>query len=402
MTLGGGFPDGSLASTSRSGSGVGVQSGSSTFLNSQTPPGAIFGSSRGAAYLNLRPAADDPASPSVTVYTFDRPTPSSGWAFVLGDIDADRVVLDGVDAQGRPVDAAGLGFAGVFNYCGGSPSPCPPTDPPDLPSWDAASRTLSGNPEALDTSGAAAWFRPTVPLRTLTVTFFQRSGLPLYQTWFASLARTVSGTVTGCPGGPGSPVAGVTVTLTDATGTVVATTTTAEDGSYRFEGFVAAGYQVSIRPPSECLAPADVQPVDISEADGQADFALVSEGPVEPTPTPSPTASPTPTPTDTPVPSESPTPTTAPTPSPAPTTAPTSDPSAPTTPPTVETAKGPAPTNDAASLPAPRTGHLADTGAPALPALGATALTAVATGSALLAASRRGRAKAARSDIPPS
>jgi hypothetical protein len=129
MSLGGGFPAATITSTSRSG-GVGVQTGASTFLNAATPPGDRYGSSRNGGYLTLRPAADRPDAPSVTTYTFATPTPTTGWTFVLGDIDADRVVISAQDVDGSPVSASGLGFEGVFSYCGGCRLPAPrPTRP---------------------------------------------------------------------------------------------------------------------------------------------------------------------------------------------------------------------------------------------------------------------------------
>ena len=118
MALSGGFPETTFTSTSRAG-GVGVQTGGSIFLNTATQPGARYRSSQGRPYLNLRPAADRAGAPSVTTYRFERATPSAGWTFVLGDIDADRVVISALDATGDPVTAAGLGFAQVINYCGG-------------------------------------------------------------------------------------------------------------------------------------------------------------------------------------------------------------------------------------------------------------------------------------------
>lgn len=84
-----GFPAATVATDSRA--PVQVAGGSSAVLGGGTPPGAKYGSSAGNPYLVLRPRADAPTSPSTTTYTFDAPTPDTGWAFVLGDIDADQV-----------------------------------------------------------------------------------------------------------------------------------------------------------------------------------------------------------------------------------------------------------------------------------------------------------------------
>lgn len=283
MELGGGFPSAEFTTDSRAGS-IGVISGASTFLNPSTPPGAFFGSSQNRPYLNLRPAADRPDAPSTTTYSFTSPTPSGGWGFVLGDIDADRIVISATDADGAPVSAEEFGFQGVFNYCGGSPSACTPAEPVSLPSWNPQSLTLDGNPEAADTDGAAAWFRPAVSLTSLTFTYFQRSGLPIYQTWFASIARDISGVVRGCTTDGTGPVAGATVTLLDASGRIVATTLTASDGSYGFRDYTAASYTVTLTAPDGCegITAADT---DTSDSDQTVNFELTPE-PVIPTPLP--------------------------------------------------------------------------------------------------------------------
>lgn len=174
------------SSTSRAGS-VGVISGASTWLAASTPVGQKYGSSQDRPYLNFRPAADNSTSPSITTYAFARPTPTTNWAFVLGDVDADMLQISGLTAGGAPVTAADLGYRGGFNYCApeyvGKPS-CT-GDSADVPGWDPATMVLMGNAGADDTRGSAAWFEPVVPISELTFAFTQRSGFPVYQTWFA-------------------------------------------------------------------------------------------------------------------------------------------------------------------------------------------------------------------------
>ena len=87
---------------------------------------------------------------------------------------------------------------------------------------EPGTRTLVGNAAASDTFGATGWFEPTVSLSTLTFTYTRRSGFPVYQTWFASVARTIGGTVTEVGAG-GCPVAGVTVRLVGPHGEQLAT-----------------------------------------------------------------------------------------------------------------------------------------------------------------------------------
>lgn len=263
----------SVTSDSRAGS-VGVISGASTWLSEGTPIGAKYGSSRDQPYLNLRPAADNATSPSTTTYSFAAPTPSSGWAFALGDIDADAVRILATGPNGQVLDAAQIGFQGGFNYCApgvvGKPSCTGAAD--DVPTWDPATLTLTGNTTAADTSGAAAWFEPTAPISSLTFSFTQRAGFPVYQTWFASQARDITGSVSDVTDGP---LSGVALTLTDANGTEVGSTTTT-DGTYSFPGFVATdGYVVTVTPPvgKTTTGPSTV-PVDLTDADGVADFTV--------------------------------------------------------------------------------------------------------------------------------
>lgn len=274
----GGFPAASVTTDSRSGQ-VGVQTGASTWLSAATPPGEIFGSSRDLPYLNLRPAADNPGAPSTTTYTFDRPAPPGSWAFVLGDIDADRAIVTARGPDGELLTATEMGWQGGFNYCTPTGSPSCSGDEDDVATWDPGTGELIGNDAGVDTSGSSGWFMPTVPVASLTIEFFQRNGLPVYQTWFASLARDITGTVEHADDGP---LAGATLTLTDTDGVVLATTTSDDDGSYAFTGFAATdGYTVEVIPPE---APAGSTgyivegpqrlPADLSETDAVADFLV--------------------------------------------------------------------------------------------------------------------------------
>jgi hypothetical protein len=252
MTLPG-FPETTFTSNSRQST---VISGASTWQGPSTGPGAAYGSSKGNTYINQRPTTDspNPAAASTTTYTFAEPTPGNGsWSFVLGDVDADQATISATVQGGAPATAAQLGYQSSYNSCSAvSPGgwSCP-ADPggvaagQDTPTWDPATRTLTGNTAANDTSGATAWFTPTVPLDSLTITYQQRSGFPVYQTWFANRTAEIRGTATL----DGSPIPGATVTVTAPRGTVY-TTTTAADGTYSFPQLpVIGGYTVDITPP---------------------------------------------------------------------------------------------------------------------------------------------------------
>ncbi|GAA1825790.1 collagen binding domain-containing protein [Microlunatus capsulatus] len=279
-----GFPVAAVRSTGVAGSGVGVQSGASTFLAPQTPPGAVYGSSRDQGYLNLRPAGLNAGPPSVTTYTFERPTPASGWTFVLGDVDADAVVVTATGADGAAVDPADLGFSGVFNSCARGVTPKPTCGPPgndgtDLPSWDEGTATLRGNEGALDTAGASGWFQPRTALRTLTFRYSQRAGSPVYQTWFSSLQFDLAGTVSA----PDDLAGGLLVELFDPSGAKVGETRTDDDGGYRFPGRAPYdGYRVRLTAPEGLTSDNPLsRTVDLGAADRtDVDFALRALEPV--------------------------------------------------------------------------------------------------------------------------
>jgi len=269
------FPTADFVSDSRAGQ-VGVQSGSSAWFGAWTPAGQVFGSSQNQPYLNLRPKTDQATGASTTTYAFARPTPL-GWGFVLGDIDADQVRVSAVTAAGAQATASELGFQGVFNYCEQTPRPsgCGGTQT-DVPTWNAATQTLTGNAGASDTTGASGWFRPTVPLRTVTFEFTARSGFPVYQAWFAVRMQDLTGTVSVASGS--CDLAGMNAHLYGQAGNQIGETTTGADGRYSFTELAAGpGYSVRLSGiPSTCRAvgPTTVEGIDLTDDDGTGDFAI--------------------------------------------------------------------------------------------------------------------------------
>ena len=187
-----GFPAASLDTTSSS---TQVPSGASAYLNSSTPFGARYGSSRGEPYVLLRTARGNKMS--TTTLDFDTPPAAGGWGFALGDIDADLAALSATGVGGRRVSVADLGFQSTFNFCQGRPLPstCGGATSTDEPRWDPSTGTLTGN--IRDTDGASGWFRPSVAVRTLTIKYSAQAGLPVYQLWVASSTRVIAGRVSG-------------------------------------------------------------------------------------------------------------------------------------------------------------------------------------------------------------
>ncbi|TGO03878.1 MSCRAMM family protein [Serinibacter arcticus] len=272
-----GFPAATMTSTSRS--DAQLPSGATTFLRPATPPGAVYGTSRGSRYVTLRPVQDNPSVPSVTTYTFAAPTPQAGWTFVLGDIDADQVTVSATTPDGAAVapEVVDRWFQGAFNS---TPSGT------DVPTWDAATATLTGNALAQDTAGASGWFEPDVSLATLSFTFAARSGFPVYQTWFASRAQEVGGTLTDVSADGTCGVDGAALTLSSPAGQV-ATATAAADGTYSF-GDVAmrSDWAITVTPPAGCAVVGDAaiavdstgdEGDDASRGDASLDAVAVAE-----------------------------------------------------------------------------------------------------------------------------
>ena len=175
------FPAGAYTSDS---SPLRVATGKSTFLNTTTPFGAEFGSSRDQDYLVFGTASRN--RPSTTTIRFDEGTPTGRWGFALGDIDADRAHIIAKGPDGTPLTAGELGWQGAFNYCLGTPKPpsCTKGTTSDVPTWDPATSTLIGT--GTDTDGASGWFRPTKSVKELTIVFSVQTGIPIGQLWIAA------------------------------------------------------------------------------------------------------------------------------------------------------------------------------------------------------------------------
>lgn len=205
-----GFPDAHVVSDSdRTAS---VPTGLSTWWGSQTPPGRYWGSSERRGFLSVRPASDVPGTPSSTTLTFtgakavgDAVAPtvsaSTGWGFVVGDVDSETVQVTGVRADGQPATAEDLGFVSGFNACATRERmrSCP-TVPGAAPTWDPTQLTLTGSDAPGDSIGADAWFLPRARLQSVTLTSTWASGSPVLQTWVVARTHQLSGTVTAAKG----------------------------------------------------------------------------------------------------------------------------------------------------------------------------------------------------------
>ena len=261
-----GFPAATVTTTSTSEI---IAAGTSTYLGDSTPFGAAYGSSRGHNYIALRTASG--LQPSVTTLDFASPTPV-GWGFTLGDVDADHVKVEATGADGSALTAAQLGWQGTFNYCQASPKPagCTGSGPfTDLPHWDAATTTLVGSNTG-DTSGASGWLRPTVPVKSLKLTFSVQSGIPIYQIWVATKTADITGRITSACGSPGRTL----VSLLDSKGDPVLdqggrpiTAMSRPDGRYGFSDVAQGSYRVAVRVPDGFTADSTSVAADATDGD---------------------------------------------------------------------------------------------------------------------------------------
>jgi hypothetical protein len=263
--------------------------GASAFLGASTTFGAEFGSSRKQPYLSV--PAVPPFSASTTTITFDTPTPA-GWALALGDVDADYVSIAASNGP-TALTTAQLGVQAPGNYCAGaspSPSACSgATAPYDVPAWcgdPVPAAACAGKPvntllgSGTDSSGAYGWFRPTVPVTSVTLTFTPQLGFPTYQLWLVAMSRaaTVSGTIVTSEPLP----ANTSLALLDDTGAPVTDildqpvlVPVDADGSFEFQ--TAFGdYRLEFDPPPGVDVDPDVFPLAIS-----ADSDVIALGSIE-------------------------------------------------------------------------------------------------------------------------
>lgn len=181
LNMGGVLPNATVSITGGSGSAA---SGSTIFLNQNTPVGTEYGSSLNRTYasIGLGSSFTVPGTPAVTTVRFASATPASGWSFALGDIDAEDITITARGASGA-LNVTGW-FQSAFNYCATpKPSGCGAGTPTDVPRWVAP--TLEGN--KVDTAGAAAWFTPNAAVTELTFTQARNvAGGPSFQLWIMS------------------------------------------------------------------------------------------------------------------------------------------------------------------------------------------------------------------------
>ncbi|GAB3394064.1 hypothetical protein GCM10027568_24010 [Humibacter soli] len=269
-------------------------SGESAYLGANTAFGQEFGSTRKQPYLTLRPRTGAPAPtppststppPSTTTVMFNA-APTAGWGFAVGDIDADWVFIQPLDASGNPLPTADLGEQGAGNYCENAspkPSACAgATAPYDVPNWvpGPASQTVAYGASSItytpgtvygnvnDTAGAYVWFMPSAAVRGIKLLYGALSGSPNYQLWLAqpAPATTITGQIALGGADTSQPVPpGTSVELQSADGTPVqaiddapVTVPVNSDGTYEIVTEQRDEYQIAVLPPAGYETPAPI------------------------------------------------------------------------------------------------------------------------------------------------
>lgn len=273
-----GFPGAGLTTD---GSPVTTPSGKSIWMGEDTPFGAAFGSSQNKGYIGIGTTGGN--LPSTTTVVFDSPTPDANWGFALGDIDVDMVRISGTDADGNPLTAADLGYQSSFNLCQNSPRPAGcKSAATDQPTWDAATMTLTGTNSG-DTVGATGWFRPAASIASLTFTFTDFTGIPMFQFWLAADAyevvvetepiEIVPGAVGGDVGFCEDMAGNVVLELLDANGDPVladgepVTAPLDDEGDFHFPAVFPGEYQVRVSGGGYPVDGPAVQSVDVADGD---------------------------------------------------------------------------------------------------------------------------------------
>ena len=303
-----GFPSATIATNSLSPSTPG---GTTTWLSASTPFGAQFASSKNQKYFSFSPTTGQ--APSTTTITFATPTPANGWGFALGDVDAESIGVSATGANGSPVAVSELGFQSAFNLCdipSPKPSECSGVVTFDAPTWvpGVNSGVLQGNVN--DSVGASGWFMPTTPLRSITLTNTNLSGIPTASLWLATNLRVISGTITQPDVAPAptttttvaptttttnaptttttveptpnpDPVPDAIVQVVDSTGTVVAETITDANGDFNFPAIAPGIYTLVEIPPAGTLPPADF-PLVVDVTYGNVTGIVVVNSPAVP------------------------------------------------------------------------------------------------------------------------
>jgi len=178
------FPGASnLTATVSTGEDMNLVSGASVFLPATRGMGVVYGSSKNFPYLSIK--VDNTANTTATIELSREPA-ATRFAFALGDIDAETLVVSMKNAAGTDLTAAEMGAQTSFNHASASgPVPTVTSNATEITVEDPNCPAVPAQNETCDTDGATAWFQPTVAVKTITITSTTKTGFPRYQLWMA-------------------------------------------------------------------------------------------------------------------------------------------------------------------------------------------------------------------------
>lgn len=288
-----------------------------------TPFGAVFGGTNIPITTGFLQVTTEQSIKPVTTITFNGDVPAGPFGFALGDVDngsgggLDNATLSATSSAGVALTGAEIaGFVATaavpFNFCLESngtlisdrPAECngPPAAQFVTPVWFPTTGVVSGS--ATPSTGSAVWFRPSRPLRTLSIVFENsgQTGVSTFDLWMAILTARITGSVVNTAG---VPVANATVELTNPVNlasTLSKQVTTSATGEFDFGPVVAlAGYSVAVtasgyspvlQPGVDVSGQSRFVTLTLSAATGSATTTVPTTSSTAPLPTVTPTAPP--------------------------------------------------------------------------------------------------------------
>ena len=189
------FPGASnLTATVATGEDMNLVGGASTFLPASRGMGVVYGSSQNFPYLSIK--VDNTTNTTATITLSREPAPTR-FAFALGDIDAEELVISMTNNANVALTAAEMRAQTPFNHASASgPVPTVTSNATEITVEDPNCPASPPPDTTCDTDGATAWFQPTVAVKTITITSTTKTGFPRHQLW---MAYTDSQTVSWAP-----------------------------------------------------------------------------------------------------------------------------------------------------------------------------------------------------------
>lgn len=142
------------------------------YFTADSPIGEIFGTNGPDSTNNYLKVStqDDQTTDAVVEITFDSAVAAGDLALAVSDIDSDHVTITMNDDSSNSltgVEINGSATTSAFNFCDYSASSCSDTSVPDI-ATNGNNVVATGQDSGTD--GSTAWFRPSVAVKSITLT----------------------------------------------------------------------------------------------------------------------------------------------------------------------------------------------------------------------------------------